>query len=152
MDVKSILAQSDIARGMEVEQLDKLAAIARAVDFKKNDILIKENDTSSDIFILYKGWISVEIQRFPYDTTAQRLRVLKNKGVLGEFSFIDKSRRSANVRAQENVSCVVLPGDELEKLTESDAKVGFVIMKNIARLLSEKVRSSNFELRNQLIW
>ncbi|MDH5638276.1 MAG: cyclic nucleotide-binding domain-containing protein [Nitrospinota bacterium] len=152
MDVKSILAQSDIAKGMEEEQLEKLVAIAKAVDFKKNDILIKENDTSSDIFVLYKGWISVEIQRFPYDTTAQRLRVLKSKGVLGEFSFIDKSRRSANVRAQENVSCVVLPGDELEKLTESDAKVGFAIMKNIAKLLSEKVRSSNFELRNQLIW
>jgi len=152
MDVKNILAQSDLARGMEDEQLEKLSRIAKVVEFRKNDVLIKENDSSSDIFILYKGWVSVEIQRFPYDTTAQRLRVLKNKGVLGEFSFIDKSRRSANVRAQENVSCVVLPGEELEKLAESDARAGYIIMKNIARLLSEKIRSSNFELRNQLIW
>ena len=152
MDVKKVLAESDIAKGIEDEQLEKLASISEVTEFKKNDVLIKENDTSCDIFILYKGWVSVEIQRFPYDTTAQRLRMLKNKGVVGEFSFIDKSRRSANVRAQENVSCLVLPGGALENLMESDAKVGYVIMKNIARLLSEKIRSSNFELRNQLIW
>ncbi|MDH4183697.1 MAG: cyclic nucleotide-binding domain-containing protein [Nitrospinota bacterium] len=152
MDIKKILAESEIARGIEGELLDKLAAIAKPMDYKKNDILIKENDDSFDIFILFKGWISVEIQRFPYDTTAQRLRVLKNKGIVGEFSFIDKSRRSANVRAQENVSCVMLPGDALQSLMDSDSNIGYPIMKNIARLLSEKVRSSNFELRNQLIW
>lgn len=152
MDVKKVISESDIAKGVQGEQLDKLSEIAKAVTFNKNDVLIKENDISCDIFILYKGWVSVEIQRFPYDTTAQRLRVLKNRGIVGEFSFIDKSRRSANVRAQENVSCVILPGDDLEKLMESDNKVGYVIMKNIARLLSEKIRSSNFELRNQLIW
>ncbi|MDH5756466.1 MAG: cyclic nucleotide-binding domain-containing protein [Nitrospinota bacterium] len=152
MDVKKILSESDIAKGVEAEQLEKLAGICKVVEFRKNDILIKENDTSFDIFILYKGWVSVEIQRFPYDTAAQRLRILKNKGVVGEFSFIDKSRRSANVRAQEAVSCLVLPGDELEKLIEEDSKVGYVIVKNIARLLSEKIRGSNFELRNQLIW
>jgi CRP-like cAMP-binding protein len=152
MDVRKILAESDVARGMEGEQLEKLAAIAQAVEYKKNDLLIKENDASMDIFILYKGWISVEIQRFPYDATAQRLRVLKNKGTVGEFSFIDKSKRSANVRAQEAVSCVLLPGAELEKLVESDFKVGYMVVRNLARLLAEKVRSSNFELRNQLIW
>jgi len=152
MDIEKVLAESDIARGMREEQLKALAGIAKEVEFEKNDLLIKENDQSCDIFILCNGWVSIELQRFPYDTAAQRLRVLKNKGTVGEFSFIDKSKRSANVRAQEKVVCVVLPGADLEKLAEADNSIGYAMMKNIAYLLSEKIRNSNFELRNQLIW
>ena len=152
MDVKKILADSGITQGMGDHQLDKLVSIAKTVEFQKNDLLIKENDVTADIYILYKGWISVEIQRFPYDTTAQRLRVLRNKGIVGEFAFIDKSKRSATVRAQDTVTVVKLPGDDLEKLLESDTQIGYPVIKNLARLLSQKVRSSNFEMRNQLIW
>ncbi|MBI4827246.1 MAG: cyclic nucleotide-binding domain-containing protein [Nitrospinae bacterium] len=151
-EFEKVLAECELADGLEEADLRKLAAIAEPKVFARDDIIIREDDTNCDIFILYEGWVSIEIQRFPYDASAQKLRVLRNKGVVGEFSFIDRSRRSATVRAQEEAKLLMLPCARLETLLATDHRVGYLVMRNIGRLLCARIRNTNFELRNQLIW
>ncbi len=152
MDYSRIISECVIAQRLSEEEIEKLANIAKPREYSPGDLIIREDDTSCDLFIIYKGRVSVEMKRFPYDAGSQRLNLIKTEGVVGEFSFIDKSRRSANVKAHEDVSCLMLPCEELEALMRSDYKIGYILMSNLARLLCGRIRGANFELRNQLIW
>lgn len=152
MDYFKIISESSIAEGLTAEETRKLTDIAEPLQFFAGDIMIKDQDSSYDIFIVYEGKVSVEIKRFPYDSTAQPLQLLKTGGVIGEFAFIDRSPRSANVMAHENVKCLRLPGEALENLIKNDYKIGYLIINNIARILTSRIRNTNLELRNQLVW
>jgi CRP-like cAMP-binding protein len=147
-----IISECVLAEGLEKGDLARIAGIARTAEFADGDLIIREDDTSRDIFIIEEGWVSVEMQRYPYDMGSQRLRLFKHRGIVGEFSFVDKSRRSANVVAHGDVRAVILPGGELEDLLNSDSRLGYLFMRNVARLLCVRLRNTNFELRNQLIW
>jgi len=152
MDYSEIIAQSELAEGLDEDSVGKLAQIAKTCRFSKGDLIIKEGEATSAIYVIYEGWVSIEILRFPYDTGTQRLRLLKNKGIVGEFSFIDRSKRSANVVAQEDLDCLMRKSDELEDIIKHDYKLGYSIMFNLAKLLCGRIRTTNLELRNQLIW
>jgi len=152
MDYARIISTSAIAEGLTGEQIQKLAGIALFKEYSEGDIIIKENDKTTDLFLIDEGHVSVEIKRFPYDATSQPFLLIKTKGMVGEFSFIDRSPRSANVRAHDKVTCLMLQGEKLESLIQSDNEIGFLLMRNMARLLSARIRSANLELRNQLIW
>ncbi|VAX19435.1 hypothetical protein MNBD_NITROSPINAE04-1396 [hydrothermal vent metagenome] len=152
MDYARIISASAIAEDLTDGQIQRLARIAIFSEYSPGDIIIKENDKTTDLFIIHEGHVSVEIKRFPYDAASQPFLLIKAKGLVGEFSFIDRSPRSANVRAHDKVTCLVLPGDKLESLIQSDYEIGFLLMRNMARLLSARIRGANLELRNQLIW
>ncbi len=152
MDYSRIISECMIGQRLNEEEIEKLVNIAKPREYSHGDLIIREDDASRDLFIIYKGRVSVEMKRFPYDAGSQRLNLIKTGGVVGEFSFIDKSRRSANVRAHKNVSCLMLPSEELEALMRSDYRIGFILMNNLALLLCGRIRNANFELRNQLIW
>lgn len=152
MDFAAIISASAIADGLSDEQVQRLVTIASASEYAQGEIIIKENERTTDLFIIHEGHVSVEIKRFPYDASSQPILLIKTEGMVGEFSFIDRSPRSANVRAHDKVTCLVLPGDKLESLIESDYGIGYLLMRNMARLLAERIRGANLELRNQLIW
>jgi len=152
MDCFKIISDSELAAGMTPEEIGKIAEITTMMEFRSGNYIIRESDTSCDIFLIFEGWVSVEIHRFPYDSISEPLRLLKSECVVGEFSFIDKSRRSANVIAQDNVRSVMLPCQQLEDLLGREHLIGYHLMRNLARLLAVRIRNTNFELRNQLIW
>lgn len=152
MDYAGIISASALAEGLSEDQVQKLAQIALFSQYEPGEIIIRENDKTTDLFIIHAGHVSVEIKRFPYDASSPPILLIKAKGLVGEFSFIDRSPRSANVRAHDKATCLVLPGDKLEALILSDYKIGFLLMRNMARLLAERIRGANLEIRNQFIW
>lgn len=152
MDYSRIIAESELSAGFGAEDVEKLAAIAQTREYAQDEYIIQEEDVTCDIFIIYEGCVSVEIHRTPRTMTSHTVRVLKNEGVVGEFSFVDRSRRSATVKAEEDTRCLVLPCGRLEQLIENDYRLGYLIMRNIARIICSRIRKTNFEMRDQLVW
>lgn len=152
MDYSRIIAESELAEGFGAADVEKLAAIAQTREYARDEYIIEEEDVTCDIFIIFEGCVSVEIHRLPRTMTSHTVRVLKNRGVVGEFSFVDRSRRSATVKAEEDTKCLVLPCARLEELVESDYRLGYLLMRNVARLICSRIRKTNFEMRDQVVW
>lgn len=152
MDKAKVLAECELARGLEPGQVEKLAAISVLKEYEAGGSIISEDDTTRDIFILVEGWVTIEIQRYSSDISVPRLQLLKNRGVVGEFSFVDGSRRSANVTASEKARLLMLPYEKTRELMEADPRLGYTIMKNIAVQLCARIRFANSEMSSQLIW
>ncbi|MGK7344525.1 MAG: Crp/Fnr family transcriptional regulator [Candidatus Nitrospinota bacterium M3_3B_026] len=152
MDKAKVLTGCELARDLGPEQVEKLASISVVKEYDGGDSIIREDDTTRDIFILVDGWVTIEIQRYSSDISVPRLQLLKNRGVVGEFSFVDGSRRSANVTASEKARLLMLPYERMKKLMEADPRLGYTIMKNIAVQLCARIRFANSEMSSQLIW
>jgi CRP-like cAMP-binding protein len=71
----------------------------------------------------------------------KRLAVLKVGDVFGEMELIDMQRRSATVRALEPVSALALSNGDLFLIYESDLPTFTLIVLNLARELSRRLRT-----------
>ena len=71
----------------------------------------------------------------------KRIAVLGVGDVFGEMELIDMQRRSATVRALEAVSVLALSNGDLFRIYESDLPTFTLIVLNLARELSRRLRS-----------
>lgn len=150
MDKLQILVESDISAELSSEELHQLAEITEKRKYKEGEFIVREDEQTRDLYIVYDGWLSVEVHKHFTSQNVFRLQMLRSKGVVGEFSFLDGSRRSADVVAMDDVKVLVLPYQKLLEMMENNNHLGYKLMQNIARLLCDRVRSANFELRNQI--
>ncbi|VAX20289.1 hypothetical protein MNBD_NITROSPINAE02-2202 [hydrothermal vent metagenome] len=151
MNKNTVIGASDLANDLDDAEVESLAEIAFEERYSRDDIIIKEDETNRDIFIIYEGWVYIEAQRSVARQESVKLDVLRSKGVIGELSFIDGSRRTANAVAKDNVLCLRLPHKNLHALMEKTPRIGYIIMRNLAIIISDRMRALNFELRNHML-
>ncbi|VAX22948.1 hypothetical protein MNBD_NITROSPINAE01-788 [hydrothermal vent metagenome] len=152
MDKAQIIRDSVLATSLDSKDVERLAEIAIARECVRGDIIIREDEVDRDIFLVYEGNVAVEI-RNPRGNDSYHLQVINRKGLVGELSFIDGSRRTASVVAKDNgVKLLHFQHKKLAELMESDFKLGYIIMRNIAKIVCGRMRSTTLGLRNQVIF
>ena len=99
---------------------------------------------------LVEGRVDIEIRSSFAGKGTQRIATLKRGETFGELSLVDGYLRSATAKAVDKVTVLSFPNDKLESLMESDPRAGYRIMRNIANVLSSRIRNTNMKLRNAL--
>lgn len=92
-----------------------------------------------DIYIVISGELEA------YHVVAggeKRLAALKPCDLFGEMSFVDGRPRSANVRALEGSVLLRVRPEDLDAFCIQEPKVALMFMKEIARILSSRIRKS----------
>jgi len=116
--------------------------------FKKNDIIIKEGDLGSEMFIIKEGSVKVIKKKGDKKKT---ITTLERGDFFGEMSILEDVFRSATVVAREETHLVVLNlGSFLLKIRE-DQTFAFNIMKKLSyrvRVLSKKVLGQTVSLES----
>jgi CRP-like cAMP-binding protein len=79
--------------------------------FKKNDVLIRENELSRKMFVLKSGKVRVFKSYMGQKIT---LAILGEGEIFGEMSFFDGQPRSATVEALTPVECFVVDSEEAQ--------------------------------------
>lgn len=110
------------------------------VSVKTDEVIIKENDDSKDIYFLLNGECKVLIGRQP-------VGIVKEKSIFGEFSFITNQLRAATVIADKNSILIKfkIDIDNFENRSYAYAR----LFKNIMNELVKKVEIANTKLVNR---
>ncbi|HCJ11535.1 MAG: hypothetical protein A2Y14_04075 [Verrucomicrobia bacterium GWF2_51_19] len=122
--------------------LDQLKFVARYWHLKKVDkgqYLFRENDIADCLFYVLDGTLKVEknIGNHIIDVA----NITKGQ-FLGEIAIIQESRRSASVIATEDTELLVIDSRRFDDLISSNLEIGIILLKGIARLISERLRST----------
>lgn len=154
MDHAALLAllkkAESLTAGLDAADVEKLISIASPEEYGANCVLTQEDERSRDIFIVVKGTLSVEMNLTPQDVKPVSLLKIRDGGVAGELSFLDGARRSASLRAAMPTSVIRFPYDKMEALFNAEKGLGLTVMRNLAQLVTQRLRSTNFELRSRL--
>lgn len=141
MDIKKLLRSVELFEGLSDDDLDEVSTICTQRQLKDGDILAKQGDAGSELFIVSDGLVEVTIRE---RTTP---RVVVNLGVgqlIGEMSLVDRGTRSATVKAIQDPTIVqVIQHEEFQALCQRNTQIGYLVMLNIAADLSFKLRHRN---------
>lgn len=150
----SELRRIDVFSGLNEQQLEQIATIAREKRLSRGDIVLEENEQSQEMYLIAEGeveiLIRVDVTSSPFLTVDGQAAIVRLGAgqVFGEMSLVDQGVRSATIKcAQDQTRLIVVPRREFMQLCETDSQMGFTVMRNIASDLSFKLRSRNLAWR-----
>lgn len=153
MTIKNIIGKSSLFDGLCPNEIDQIISLCQEEAFEKDKIIIEEDDTCTNIYIILEGRLRVELKTYSVGVNREDYRyiaTLRKGEVFGEITFLGGGRRSARVSAVEDIRLVKIGGPELHNLFEKDYHLGYVMMRNIASILARRLSDINFKLRDNI--
>ncbi len=138
MEITEITRQSDIFQGLSDGELSQLAQICKMVSYPEGKTICCEGEMGEEIFVLAEGKASVEANR----NRKKRIQIgsIGQGEIFGEMSIIEDLPRTATLIADVDSKLVVIDRVELENLMNRNNHLGKVVMQNMAKGLSRKLR------------
>jgi CRP/FNR family cyclic AMP-dependent transcriptional regulator len=144
------LKRVEILIGLTDEQLARVAKICYVKIYNDQDIIVRLNEPSDEIYVISQGSAEVILRggRVTAETLAapgpSSIISLGQGQLFGEMSLIDMGPRSATVRCTADGSeLLVIRRDDFTRLCEQDTDIGYKVMRNLAADLSFKLRHRN---------
>ena len=152
---KEDLQKFKIFEDISLEELDAIFEISNEVSYKSGEIILEESSygADSDFYIILQGNVKVELQASQIDSDDKlnkRLTVLKSSDVFGEMGLLRKRRRSAQVSAYSDLTVLKVNQKKLFQLFVYNPRLGYMIMKNLAAILSDRIMEMNFMWRDDI--
>jgi len=138
---REFLSCTPIFGGLPPEVLDRLIGAANVVEVASGAQLIGEGEVARHIFIVCQG--ELEILKRGARGAEVRLAVLRAGDCVGEMPLIDIQPRSATVRALSPAVLFRLDHVEIAKLRQADAEIWTLLVLNIAREISRRLRRAD---------
>ena len=146
-----ILKKVEIFKGLEYEDLLKIGGICMEQAYPEYQVIFEEDSVSDEMCILVEGKVEIKL-KLPGKDKWVTLTKIDPGDVFGEFTLFDKSPRSASAVAFTEVVLYSVSRNDFFKLMEENPGIGYVVMNNFVQLLINRLRSTDSELRNHIIW
>lgn len=154
-----LIKNCSIFAGLGEEELKMIAAECNERDFTIGTVIIEENEPPKEIlYVVKEGEIIVSTSPTDRDESKDGddcpalLSTFGPGEAFGEVSIIDSNPHSATVRALTDVKVIELHASNFFALVDKDKNIGFVVMTNIAKLICQRLRSSNFAVKHFGLW
>lgn len=143
MSVVPLLKKVDILNGLSENQLEKVAELCREQTYNAGDLIFREKDKSSELYLIQDGHVEITLD-VPEPGTEQSIVTLGKGQIFGEMALLDEGPRTASARCiTDGTRLWVANRADFISLCERDTSIGFVVMRNIAADLSFKLRLIN---------
>jgi CRP-like cAMP-binding protein len=139
-DLTDALKRTYLMSGLTDEQVKQIETISNMHNFEGGDTIIRQFSKDSDLIIVIEG--QVRINTF----SGEKIAEAGPGSVIGEMSLIDDKPRSATVVSMGRARVAVIPSVKLWELMREDAHLARLILLNISRILSTRLRAANIQL------
>jgi CRP/FNR family cyclic AMP-dependent transcriptional regulator len=137
MTTEDTLARVDLFADLEPEDLSRLAKSAVTRDFKKGDVIVRENEVGVAFYVVASG--SVEVVKGLDTANEQVLGTVTAGSFFGEMSLFDNHVRSASVRAATDCQCIVITKWDFNAEMAQNSRIAMALVAALAR----RIRSLN---------
>jgi CRP-like cAMP-binding protein len=138
MEITEITRKSDIFQGLSEGELSQLAQICKMVSYPEGKTICSEGECGSEIFVLAEGQASVRAKKT--GDRKSKIGIIRQGEIFGEMSIIEDLPRVADLVTDVDSKLVVIDRFELENLMNKNNHLGKIVMKNVAKGLSRKLR------------
>ncbi len=131
-----ILRRIPLFQHMTYKELLAIFAVARGRQFEKAQVIIREGEQGTELFVLMRGKVDVS-------KSGLKIAQLKAGGHFGEMGLVDQAPRSATVVAAEDTSAISIDRESLLKLMRRDSLLAVKLLWSFVQVLSERLRNAN---------
>ena len=138
-------------KGLHKEDLAKLVQKGKLISASQGTVIISENSQDNMVYAILEGRVNIHISSpvaHPVDPAEGKVvATLKGGDTVGEMALVGQKRRSATVKAKDDVLLASWDPLVLEALFEEDHGLGFRVLKQLAHSLGERLSNSNMVAR-----
>lgn len=140
-DSIEFLANVPIFSDLDQETIQKIVKSGTIQSYKKNSVILSEEDSGSALFVIAKG--KVKIARTSNDDKEVILAILSESDFFGEMSLLDGMTRSATVTALEDSKLFMIQRAEFLDLLKKFPEVSIALLTE----LTKRLRASSMKIK-----
>ncbi len=150
MVTAEMILQVDLFEGISEALAAKIAEIASERTCARGEMILFEGEKAEALHVLLEGKVSIKVSMTsrPANVTAgvidEPFRAFGWSGLVAPFYH------TASVLSEEKTRVLVIPGDKLMALLESEPDCGFVVMRKLTELIGNRLRNSRMVLVKSL--
>ncbi len=134
-----LLKECRIFEGLGDQELEKLAQISQLARFKKGETIFKVGDAAEHLFIVKEGEIELHFQVTYQNLSHEVCLERKSRGEpLGWSALTEPYRYTLSAHSATESELLQMGHKDLIQLCESDTHLGYLLMRNIARLIARR--------------
>jgi CRP/FNR family transcriptional regulator, cyclic AMP receptor protein len=139
-------------RGMNEVEIEEVAALCKERKYAVGEFTQKEGENSSEVHFIVSGRVGtvVRIPNINYTSNEIMLDTLTAGDSFGWSSLI-KGTPWSTLKAIEPTTVMYAKSEDLIKLCEKNNHIGFLLMKNLASLISSRLRRNRMSTLNALV-
>ncbi len=141
--IQSTKGQS-LLEGFEPQDMERLAALAMEVRFKRDQIVFREGDQHGQFYLILDGSVVLEITAGGHPKS---LQTLHGGDAMGWSSLLEaEDGAHFGARSLSPVRALAFEGVRLRETCESDPPFGYRMMKALLTLVTERLDASRMQL------
>lgn len=144
-DAELPLSQMEMLAGLSQSQTAVLSSLIVRTRFPAGHVVFREGDQADRIYFLASGRASIFVRSG--EDASLRLAGISAGATFGEMAPFDGKPRSAGVRADTDIACYVLSLDALDQLGKKIPSALNIIISNVVRILSFRLRRADDKLK-----
>lgn len=140
-----LLRSKALFGGLDDSSLKKISSLLQENEFKEGTNIIEEGQRDDKMYIITEG----EADVYKYNRLKkkqEKITELKEGDSFGEMELIDIQECCATVKAVKNTKTVSLDNKSLLLLSKGNLEIFSIIVVNIARIISRKLRATDAKL------
>lgn len=147
-DRATTLGRAYLFRNLTPHELEPFLKVARYRSYSPNEMVIAEEETGEDLFLILDG--SVRVIKGRSGEYEQVIGMLREGEFFGEMALIDRMPRSASVYAHQPLKLVIFSHQDLREIFSSNPAIGLKVVTAFAEVLSKRLRDTNDKLKTLL--
>lgn len=145
------LKEFSLFKGLSEHELDLVSRIVTTGEKEAGEIIISENEPGDELYLLEEGVVdilktlTIVTSRNEFGTKERSFIRLtgENHCFFGEMALFGKKERSATVKAVTKCRLFIIKDSDFLSLCEREPRIGYVVLTNIALILSDYLRKAN---------
>jgi CRP/FNR family cyclic AMP-dependent transcriptional regulator len=140
---QSLLAQHPFSKDLRPQQIERLAAQARAATFAPEQILFRSGDDSTEFYLIVSGRLALEMV---VGNKVLRIQTLSDGDEFGFSSLITSRPTTFQARALQQVEALAFDANRLLESCRDDPEFGFSLMRQLLLIVSERLDATRLQL------
>jgi CRP/FNR family transcriptional regulator, cyclic AMP receptor protein len=128
---------------LEPKHLRKLVPLAEDRQFRPGEIIFKERDRSSFLYLIVSGEVALEMRAGGAMIGLQKLQA---GDAMGWSALTEDGETHFQARAVTPVSTVAFPSHGIREACEGDPEMGYALMKRLLELVTERLDAARMQI------
>ena len=138
-----VLEKHPFAAEFRAEHRSRLASMAKEVHFAANQVIFREGDDYSVLYLLVEGMVALELE---VPDHVLRVQTLYGGDVFDWSALLRHAAKHFQARALDSVTALAIEGEDLLASFKSDPEFGLAFMLRLLSVVSERLRATRLQL------
>ena len=144
MATADFLRSIDMFSELDDTLLEPIVAQSKTLDLQRGDVLFQSGDDSSDLYIVTRGRIAIGNRSF--DGRESLVALMESGDLFGEMPLFSNDGRSAEARALEESTVVVIPYQPVKDLYDENPS----LLWRVVEMLVSRLKSTDIALADTM--